>query len=107
MLKHSPTEPRSTPTLRALPLLAPLLLALNVGCTTPPQPLPSQPVPKLKLPALPDSAKVSSRPSICTQSCSKGLTPKLEALEQTRSQSADMLTKHTQQPQNAASGPQR
>lgn len=81
-----PLKPRA-------PLLPWLLLAAAlVGCATRSQPLASPPVPRLTLPALPDSAKQPSKPQICSETCSLGLMNLLVELERLRSKQASSLT---------------
>lgn len=92
MPKPTPSARSRPRTPRALLLPSLLLSAALAGCATRSQPLASPPVPRLTLPALPDSAKQPSKPQICSETCSLGLMNLLVELERLRSKQASSLT---------------
>lgn len=92
MPKPTPSAPQRPRMPRALLLPWLLPIAALAGCATPSQPIDSQPVPRLRLPALPDSAKQPSKPQICSETCSLGLMNLLVELERLRSKQASSLT---------------
>lgn len=84
-----------------LSLLVLMLLVLNVGCATQTKPIASRPLPQLKQPELPQSARPQQRPQICSEACSSSIAKLLDELAKLDDKSAQTLTRNSSLPLNA------
>ena len=81
-MHKKPMPPKPRPFVSISTVLAIVLLWSLAGCTTPPAPLPPEPVRSVQIPPLPTWARQPATQSVCSPTCSDALTKERESWRQ-------------------------